>query len=138
MRAVRYRGSMGIPVCFSVLVVGQCAHRFFCTSMTNKEFIHLVMVLQLPDKIFTHGGYHLDSIEAFALTCTQLTSPSDKFSLCACYNSSQSSISEIFNKLITILDKHWGYLLNFDSDHLLSPKNLQHYSTAIFESRAPL
>ena len=106
--------------------------------MTTEELIRLVTVLQLPDEIFTRGGYRFDGIEAFALTCARLASPGDEFSLCARYNRSQSSISQIFNEVITILNDCWGHLLNFDSDHLLSPENLQRYSTAIFESGAPL
>lgn len=106
--------------------------------MTADDLLYLVDVLQLPDLIYTRGGYCFSSVEAFALTCARLASPGDEFSLCARYNRSQSSISEIFNKVVITLDERWGHLLDFDSNHLLSPENLQRYSEAVFETGAPL
>ena len=107
-------------------------------SMTSQDLIHLTDVLQLPDEIFTRGGYRFSSIEAFALTCARLASANDKFDLCARYNWSQSSISKIFNEVIILLDNHWSHLLHFDSDHLLSPANLKRYADAVYETGAPL
>lgn len=106
--------------------------------MTAEELLFLINVLQLPNDIYTRAGYHFDSVEVFALTCARLASPSDEFTLCTHYNWSQSSISEIFNEVITILDECWSHLLHFDSDHLLSPKNLQQYLEAVYKSGAPL
>ena len=65
-------------------------------------------------------------------------SASNEFDLCARYNRFQSSISEIFNEVITFIDERWDHLLHFDFSHLLSPENLSRYSEAIYKSGAPL
>lgn len=106
--------------------------------MTRNDLLCLADMLQLPDEIFTRTGYQFDHIEAFALTCACLASAGDEFNLCSRYNHSQSSISKIFNEVITLLNERWGHLLHFDSDHLLSPKNLRYYSEVIHKSGAPL
>ena len=106
--------------------------------MTSQDLIYLTDVLQLPDEIFTRGGYWFSSIEAFALTCACLTSANDEFNLYAQYNQSRSSISKIFNKVIILLDNRWSHLLHFDSNHLLSPANLKHYTDAVYETGALL
>ena len=106
--------------------------------MTSQDLLRLVDTLQLPDEILTRGGYQFDRVEAFALTCARLASTGDEYDLCARYGRSQSSISEVFNEVITFLDKRWEHLFHFDSNHLLSSANLERYSKAIYESGAPL
>ena len=106
--------------------------------MTGQDLLRLVNVLQLPDDIFTRGGYRFDCVKAFALMCARLASASDEFDLCTRYDRCQSSISEIFNEVITLLDERWEHLLCFDSDYLLSPENLKRFSEVIYESGAPL
>jgi len=103
--------------------------------MTSQELLHLVDTLQVPDEILTSNGYQFDGVEAFGLVCARLASAGDEYDLSTQYNRSQSSISEIFNEVITLLDKRWDHLLRFDSDHLLSPANLERYATAIYQSR---
>jgi hypothetical protein len=106
--------------------------------MTGQDLLHVVDILQLPDEIFTCGNYRFDRVEAFAITCARLASSADEFELCTRYDRSQSSISEVFNEVITILDERWEHLLRFDANHLLSPENLKNYSDAVYESGAPL
>lgn len=108
------------------------------SSMTGRDLLHLVEILHLPNEISTPTKFCFNRVEAFALSCARLASAGDKFSLSARYNRSQSVISEIFNEVITFLDEHWGHLLHFDSDQLLSPANLKRYSEAIFDSGAPM
>ena len=106
--------------------------------MTGEDLLHLVDVLQLPEEIFTRSNYQFDRVEVFALACAYLASASNEFDLCARYNCSQSSISEIFNEVITFIDERWEHLLHFDSNHLLSPENLKRYSEAVYNSGALL
>lgn len=107
-------------------------------SMTSQELLRLAETLDLPDEIITRGNYRFDRVEAFALTCARLASAGDELDLSTRYNRSQSSISEIFNEVVTFLDERWEHLLCFDSDHLLSPVNLKHYSDAVYKSGSPL
>jgi len=107
-------------------------------SITSQDIICLVDILQLPGEIFTHNNYWFSCVEAFTLTCARLASAGDEFDLCTWYNRSQSSISEIFNKVVTLLDEHWDHLLQFNSDHLFSPANLKCYSDTIYKCGAPL
>ena len=106
--------------------------------MTGQELLRLVEILQVPDEIITRTGYRFDRVEAFGLTCARLASAGDELDLSSRYNRSQSSISEIFNTVITLLDERWDHLLRFDHNHLLSPTNLQRYATVIYQSGVPL
>ena len=106
--------------------------------MMGSELLCLTNALQPLEEISTQNNYKFSYVEALALTCAQLTSTSDKFNLSIQYNHSQSLISEIFNKVIIHLDERWKHLLDFDSDHLLSPTSLKCYANAIYKSRAPL
>ena len=40
--------------------------------------------------------------------------------------------------MVTLLDERWEHLLQFDSNYLLSPTNLECYSDAIYKCGAPL
>ena len=106
--------------------------------MTGQDLLRLVDALQLPDEIFTRSNYRFDSVEALALTCACLASACNEFDLSARYNRSQSSISEVVNEMVALLDDDWGHLLHFNSSHLLSPTNLKYYSDTIYKSGAPL
>ena len=75
--------------------------------MTGQDLLRLVEVLQLPEEIFTRNNYQFDRVEAFALTCARLSSAGDEFELCTRFNRCQSSISEIFNEVVTLLDERW-------------------------------
>lgn len=106
--------------------------------MTSQDLLRLVDALQLPEEIFTSSGYRFDCVEAFALTCAHLASACDEFDLSVRYHRSQSSISEISNEVVTLLDERWEHLLHFDSNALLLPANLKVYSDTIHKSGAPL
>lgn len=106
--------------------------------MTGRDILHLVEVLQLPDPIHTNSDFRFSRIEALALTCARLASAGNQFDLSTRYCRPQSAISEIFNEVVTFLDDHWGHLLHFDSNYLLSPANLKHYADVIYKTGAPL
>ena len=106
--------------------------------MRSQGLLHVVEILHLLDEIITGAGHCFDCVEAFALMCTCLTSASDKFNLSTQYDRLQSAISQVFNEVITFLDTQWGHLLQFDSNSLLSPTNLERYARAIFHSGSPM
>ena len=92
----------------------------------------------MPPVIITRNRYYVPRLEALALTCARLARPGDIYDLVKDYDRSASAISEIVNETVCRLDAMWEHLLNFDCNHLLSPRNLAHYARAIRQAGAPL
>jgi hypothetical protein len=99
--------------------------------VTVDELLDMVEALGLPDLIYTPSRYVFDPVEALGLTLAQFRSAGDQYELSMLYDRSQSAISEIVNKVVTMVDESWQHLLNFDHEHLLTPVNLQKYAQAI-------
>lgn len=72
------------------------------------------------------------------MLCARFKCPADQLDLTAKYDRSQSAISEIINELVLYLDETWKHLLDFDTDHLLSPERLAAYARAIHGTGVPL
>lgn len=98
----------------------------------------MVEALGLPNLIYTPSRSVFEPVKALGLTLTRFRSAGDQYELSMLYNQSQSAISEIVNKVVTMVDKSWNHLLDFDHTHLLSPENLQKYAEAIHQTGAPL
>jgi nuclease HARBI1 len=102
------------------------------------ELLDMVETLGLPDLIYIPSRYVFDPVEAFCLTLARFLSVGDQYELSMLYDQSQSAISKIVHKVVTMVDKSWQQILDFDHDHLLSPENLQKYAEAIHQAGAPL
>ena len=90
-------------------------------------------------KITTHGTKSVfTGVEALGLTLARFHSAGDQYDLSMLYNQSQSSISEILNQVVTIVDESRKHLLEFDHARLLSPASLEQYAEAIHCAGAPL
>ena len=91
----------------------------------------MVDALGLPELIYTPNQSVFDPVEALGLTLAHFRSAGDQYELLMLYNRPQSAISEIVNKVVTMVDESWSHLLDFDHTHLLLPENLQKYAEAI-------
>ncbi|KAF7345785.1 DDE Tnp4 domain-containing protein [Mycena venus] len=88
------------------------------------EIEDLVCALDIPDPFKTDNRYCFSAIEALCLLLARFKSCEDMYDLSMKYDRSQSSISEVVNKLVIWLDNRWKNLLDFDTDGVLSPDNL--------------
>ena len=102
------------------------------------ELLDMVETLGLPELIYIPSRYVFDPVEALCLTLARFPSVGDQYELSMLYDQSQSAISKIIHKVVTMVDESWQHILNFDHDHLLSPENLQKYAEAIHRAGAPL
>ena len=83
------------------------------------KLLDMVDALQIPDQNTTHGTKSVFIVvEALGLTLAQFRSAGDQYELSMLYNQSQSSIFEIVNQVVTIVDESWKHLLEFDHAHL--------------------
>lgn len=105
--------------------------------MTANEIFEMVDALHIQD-ITTRGRYTFPALEAFCLMCARFRSAGDMYTLSILYDRSQSSISQVVNELVEVLDDLWEHLLDCDDQHLLRPSELARYADAIHDRGAPL
>ena len=106
--------------------------------VTADELLDMVEALRVPDLIYTPSWYVFDPVKALGLILTRFQSAGDQYELSMLYDWSQSAISEIVNKVVTMVDESWQHLLDLEHNNLLSPENLQKYTKAIHWAGAPL
>jgi hypothetical protein len=73
----------------------------------------------------------------YALVCMCYSCPGNMHNLAKCFDCPQLAISEIVNGFTALMDVRWAHILDFDPV-LLLPDNLDKYTAAILDCRAPM
>ncbi|KAJ6548358.1 hypothetical protein B0H19DRAFT_868836, partial [Mycena capillaripes] len=112
-----------------------CLYQF---RLYADELVDLAVHMDIPEVFRTQHRYAFPRHEALALLLARFKSAADISDLSTKYNRSRCAISELINELTKFLDDRWGHLLNFDTNGLLGPAQLQRYASAIYAMGAPL
>ncbi|KAJ7469536.1 hypothetical protein FB451DRAFT_1038642, partial [Mycena latifolia] len=107
--------------------------RFYADELTD-----LAVLMDIPSLFWTDNHCVFPRIEALCLFIARFRSAGDLHELAMKYNRSQSAISQVVNELSQYLDDRWKHLLDFDTDGVLAPAQMQQYATAIHAAGAPL
>ncbi|KAJ7175617.1 hypothetical protein C8R46DRAFT_850053, partial [Mycena filopes] len=97
----------------------------------------LVIVLDIPDIMWTRYRCAFEGIEALCLLIARFRSTGDLYELSTKYNRTQSAISDIVKDLVEYLEERWGHLLDFDTT-LLTMERMKQYADTIHAKGAPL
>ncbi|KIJ48819.1 hypothetical protein M422DRAFT_106792, partial [Sphaerobolus stellatus SS14] len=116
------------------MTIEECEWAF---RFTQHELQCVVNTLEITDPFRTQDGHWFTIIEAFALLCAQFHMPKDQFSLSTKYTCSQTTISQVINKLSCWADKTWGHLLDWDDKGIMHPNHLCGYTLALDDFSVP-
>ncbi|KAF8908266.1 hypothetical protein CPB85DRAFT_1205006, partial [Mucidula mucida] len=110
----------------------------YCFGMSYPDIQEMVEGLCIPETIKTRKSYIFSGLKAFCILCACFRFVGNLFDLTIQYNRSISSLSEIINELVELLDDEWEHLLEYDHKHLLHPSQLLKYADAIHSHGAPI
>jgi hypothetical protein len=108
------------------------------SSFYADELCDLAIILDIPDPFITHSRFRFTALEALCILLARFKSAGDQYDLQKDYCRAQSAISEVVNELCGYLNGRWSHLLGFDSEHLLSRRNLACYARAAYRRGAPV
>ncbi|KAI0742229.1 hypothetical protein C8Q80DRAFT_1065340, partial [Daedaleopsis nitida] len=105
---------------------------------TYPELRRLKTVLRIPDPFITRQRAKFSAIEALCLLLYRYRSGADLYLLQTLFGRSAFSLSILINDLTVMIDAQWGFLLDFDTEGVLSIENIFTYADAIHAAGCPL
>jgi hypothetical protein len=111
----------------------------YSCRFTCEEILKVVVLLEIPNHVYTTARHHFTGLEAFCLLLARFHGHGDMCNLITHFHRSQSSLSLALNWMVRFINHRWSSLLtSWNSTGVMHPQRLAEYADAAHNSGAPM